>query len=401
MTLDPLYQAIGWLLALFYSVIPNLGVSIILLTITIMLILFPLTAKQAKSMIAMQKLAPELKKLQAKYKGDRQKLNEETMKLYQENKVNPLASCLPLLLQLPIFFALYRVLRDAYKHVPTDSALYHALCNGVKCNSTENVNHLKFLGIDLQKSAVDAHNGFMSAAPYFILVALVVLTGYLQSRQAQKRTPAANKQMAMVTKVLPVFFGLISLQFPAGLVLYFFVSNLWRLGQQEVIFRRFQAGANAPPKPAIGKAGKAGAATAVIDVESRDRNGDRAGGGDDDAADDVGETGGTAVEPAKPRATPPARPAKTRTAPATGSGATEAAPQPAAAEGRRGGGLRGLFAPPPPAEGNGASNPSGARPKPVKPAPSKSAPGSGTSSTSGRPGQAGRRTSNKKRKRKR
>ena len=180
-----------------------------------------------------------------------------------------------MLLQLPIFFALFRVLRDAYKHVPTDSALYKALCGGhAKCTA-DNVNHLKFLGIDLQKSAVDAHNGFMSAAPYFILVALVVLTGYLQSRQAQKRTPAANKQMAMVTKVLPVFFGLISLQFPAGLVLYFFVSNLWRLGQQEVIFRRFQAGAATPPKPAIGKGGKAAATAAVIDVESRDRNGDR------------------------------------------------------------------------------------------------------------------------------
>jgi len=227
MTLDPLYQAIGWLLALFYSVIPNLGVSIILLTITIMLILFPLTAKQAKSMIAMQKLAPELKKLQAKYKGDRQKLNEETMKLYQENKVNPLASCLPLLLQLPIFFALFRVLRDAYKHVPTDSELYKALCGGhAKCTA-DNVNHLKFLGIDLQKSAVDAHNGFMSAAPYFILVALVVLTGYLQSRQAQKRTPATSETIANITKVLAVFFGLISLQLSRGLVLYLFVSIFW------------------------------------------------------------------------------------------------------------------------------------------------------------------------------
>jgi hypothetical protein len=241
----------------------------------------------------------------------------------------------------------------------------------------------------------------MSAAPYFILVALVVLTGYLQSRQAQKRTPAANKQMAMVTKVLPIFFGLISLQFPAGLVLYFFVSNLWRLGQQEVIFRRFQSGSATTAKPAIGK-GKTATAAAVIDVESRDRNGDGGDGGD---GGDDGET----VEEKPPRATPPARPAKTRTAPPAGAGAAGAAqpksaqPKPAAGESRRGGGLRGLFAPPPPAEGNGASTPSG-RPKPVKPAPSKSAPaprGSSTSSTSGRPGQAGRRTSNKKRKRKR
>ncbi len=157
--LNPIYEAIAWLLALFYSVIPNLGVAIILLTFAIMLILYPLTAKQAKSMIAMQRAQPEIKKLQAKYKGDRQKLNEETMKFYQENKINPLAGCLPLLVQMPIFFALFHTLRDPYKYVPKDSSLYSALCDGVKCVSTETVNHLKFLGMDLQLSATDAHNG--------------------------------------------------------------------------------------------------------------------------------------------------------------------------------------------------------------------------------------------------
>ncbi|HUV09417.1 MAG TPA: membrane protein insertase YidC, partial [Acidimicrobiia bacterium] len=110
--LDPIYEAIGWLLAQFYSVVPNLGISIILLTFTIMLLLYPLTAKQAKSMIAMQRVQPEIKKMQAKYKNDRTKLNEEMMKFYQENKINPLAGCLPLLVQLPIFFSLFQVLRD-------------------------------------------------------------------------------------------------------------------------------------------------------------------------------------------------------------------------------------------------------------------------------------------------
>jgi YidC/Oxa1 family membrane protein insertase len=383
MTFDPLYQAIGWVLAQFYSVIPNLGVSIILLTIFIMILLFPLTAKQAKSMIAMQKLAPELKKLQAKYKGDRQKLNEETMKLYQEAKVNPLASCLPLLLQLPIFFALFRVLRDPYKHVPKSSTLYNALCKGLSPCTADNVHHLKFLGIDLQKSAVDAHNGFLNATPYFILVGLVILTGYLQSRQAQKRTPAANKQMAMVTKVLPVFFGLISLQFPAGLVLYFFVSNTWRLGQQEVIFRRFQS-ESAQAKAAIGKAKPK---AAVIDVESHDR--------------DSNGAGELEIEEKPAKAAPPARPARpTRTAPAAAAGGSTAP----AGEPRRGG-LRSLFQPPPPAEGNGKQLPASGRPKPVKPTANKSTStarsSSSTSSSAGRPGQAGRRTSNKKRKRKR
>src|ERR687891_2266248 len=121
--LDPLYDAVGYVLAFFYALIPNLGVAIILLTITVMLLLFPLTAKSARSMLAMQRLQPEIKKLQAKHKGDRQKLNEEMMKLYQEHKVNPLGGCLPLLLQMPVFFALFNVLRDPLDWVPTGSAL--------------------------------------------------------------------------------------------------------------------------------------------------------------------------------------------------------------------------------------------------------------------------------------
>src|SRR6478672_1583614 len=107
---DPIYNFFGTILAFFYGIIPNLGVSIILLTVVVMLALFPLTAKQAKSMMAMQRAQPEIKKLQAKYKGDRQKLNEEMMKYYQENKINPLAGCLPLLVQMPILIALVGVL---------------------------------------------------------------------------------------------------------------------------------------------------------------------------------------------------------------------------------------------------------------------------------------------------
>src|SRR2546430_15319234 len=101
--LDPLYNAFGAVLAFFYAIIPNEGVAIILLTITVMLVLFPLTAKSARSMMAMQRLQPEIKKLQAKHKGDRQKLNEEMMKLYQENKVNPLGGGRPVGEHVPLF----------------------------------------------------------------------------------------------------------------------------------------------------------------------------------------------------------------------------------------------------------------------------------------------------------
>ncbi len=104
-------DALGSVLAFFYSVIPSYGVAIILLTVVVRLLLIPLTIKQTRSMHAMQAIQPKVKELQRKYKGNRQKLNEELMKLYKEHQVNPLGGCLPLLLQLPVFFALFTVLR--------------------------------------------------------------------------------------------------------------------------------------------------------------------------------------------------------------------------------------------------------------------------------------------------
>ena len=230
--LDPLYNAFGAVLAFFYAIIPNEGVAIILLTITVMLVLFPLTAKSARSMLAMQRLQPEIKKLQAKHKGDRQKLNEEMMKLYQENKVNPLGGCLPLVVQFPVFISLFHVLRSTAATVPMGSQLYKDIL-------AAKPNGLTFLGMDLSLKATDSHSSLWVALPYYLLVGAVFLTGYLQSRQSQRNTPpGANAQMQMVTKVLPIAFGAFSLFFPAGLVLYFLVSNLWRLGQQELIMRK-------------------------------------------------------------------------------------------------------------------------------------------------------------------
>src|SRR3984893_11842383 len=145
----------GYVLAELYGFCHSYGVSIILLTIFVRLLLFPLTTKQAKSMQAMQRVQPEMKRLQAKYKGDRQKLNEEMMNFYKENKINPLAGCLPLVVQLPVFIALNGTLRNAYKYVPTHTSLYGALCGGLRSCTTDNFHHLKFLTMDLQKSATD------------------------------------------------------------------------------------------------------------------------------------------------------------------------------------------------------------------------------------------------------
>src|SRR4051812_31016631 len=132
MSLDPLYRVIGWLLAVFYVPTHSLGIAVILLTIVIMLVQFPLIAKQTRSMIQMQRVQPEIKKIQQKYKDDKTKQNEELLKFYQENKINPLAGCLPLIVVFPIGIAVFRTFsQGVQRHIPqsgTFDKLYNAIC---------------------------------------------------------------------------------------------------------------------------------------------------------------------------------------------------------------------------------------------------------------------------------
>jgi YidC/Oxa1 family membrane protein insertase len=136
---EGLLAGLGSILSFFYSVIPSYGLAIILLTIVVRVALFPLTYRQTRSMQAMQRLQPKLKELQRKHKGNRQKLNEEMMKLYKEHQVNPLGGCLPLLLQFPVFIALYAVLRGTITHaaVPSEPIDAEALSRAVCSPSSE------------------------------------------------------------------------------------------------------------------------------------------------------------------------------------------------------------------------------------------------------------------------
>jgi YidC/Oxa1 family membrane protein insertase len=165
------------------------------------------------------------------------------MKFYKENKVNPMAGCLPLVFQMPVFFALYRVLRQPFAHLPTDSKLYSAFCGTEMPKAcAAHPRGLSFLGVDLGRSASTIHSGFADALPYYLLIALVVATGYLQFKQSQSRqTAQANPQMAMMGKVFPVMFAFISFGLPSGVVLYFLVSNTWQIGQQALIYRTMPA----------------------------------------------------------------------------------------------------------------------------------------------------------------
>ena len=233
------------------------------------------------------------------------------------------------------------------------------------------MHHLGFIDkgfLDLRLTATDSHGSLLSASPYFALVIVVMVTGFLQSRQAQRRTPQANKQMAMVMKVLPIFFGLISLHFPAGLVLYFFVSNLWRLGQQELIFRR-HGSALTPAKGAL-------------DVKSTERPARAAVVAEIDAPDADADEAPTPAPAPVPKVKAPT-------------------PQPVAARpasGQKAGGLRGMFSMPPPPEFNGGGSATSANTAP------RTTSGSGSASASAaaaaeRAAANRRRRNKKKRKR--
>ena len=195
----PLLKVLIWI----HSYVGNYGVAIILLTVLVRVILFPLTYKGSKSMKRMQQLQPKMLKLREKYKNNKEKLNAEMMALYKKNKVNPMGGCLPILLQLPIFFALYSALSTAVE-----------------------LRHAPFFGWITDLSAPDGLG---------ILPILMGLTMYL----IQKMTPTGmmDPMQAKIMGMLPIVFTVFTFTFPAGLTLYWTTSNILSLGQQYIINR--------------------------------------------------------------------------------------------------------------------------------------------------------------------
>jgi YidC/Oxa1 family membrane protein insertase len=203
--LQPLEDAVRWLLDRFHY---NLGLqwswSIVATTVVVRVLLVPLTVKQIHSMQVMQRHAPALKELQKKYKGDRQKLQEETMKFYKEHNFNPAASCLPLVAQIPVFFSLYLVLRHFSDHVPKGS-------------------DLSWLHVvpDISAKADSHWSGFLLLAIYAI--SQVLSTWFMSATM--------DKTQRAIMLVLPLVFISVVAHFPAGLVLYWVTTNLWTVGQ--------------------------------------------------------------------------------------------------------------------------------------------------------------------------
>jgi YidC/Oxa1 family membrane protein insertase len=265
----PLFELFGLILSGLYAVWPNYGFAITGLTIIIMLALTPVTVKSTKSMLAMQRLQPEMKKLQAKYKGpeNREMLNQEMMRLYKENGTSPFGACLPSLLQMPFLIVLYSLIRGLSYVVPKGQTYTTAAGATVKCVAKAGCASPRYIptssqmhqalvasngqmhwwfGMDLSSLPL-SHHAFPGSAsqavlvlPYLVLIGAAMFLQYYQMKQMNSRNPqasAANPQMQQMQKFFPIIFGVIYLRVPAGATIYMVVSSAMRIGTQEFMFR--------------------------------------------------------------------------------------------------------------------------------------------------------------------
>jgi YidC/Oxa1 family membrane protein insertase len=215
---QPLIDVANSVLTFFHDTVGvGWGVSIILLTIVTRLAILPLSLKQIRSMRALQAHQPEIKKIQEKYKGDRQRQQREMMAFYQENKINPFASCVPLLLQLPVFLSLFYLLRS-------DEFSQELAASGDP----------SFLGLTLDEKA--------TGTALIILIVLYFVT-MVGSTSIMAASAEGNQRLMMYA--LPVFFTPFVINFPAGLIVYWITTNLWTMGQQWVVKQVIPP----PPKP--------------------------------------------------------------------------------------------------------------------------------------------------------
>ncbi len=284
-----LLDGLGWVLAQIYEVIPNYGLTIIVLTVVIRLFLLPLGIKQIRSMQHMQLIQPKVKQIQQRYRQDKARQQEEIMKLYKEYGVNPFSGCWPVLLQFPILIAMYSVIRQPQHpiHIPESTKLYRAIEQQIPpVSSVDEIpkepgppEGTSFLGMNLLCSATQAGNpraelgdtvngekvvypvncgqGAVDRIPYYVFAGLMVATTYYQQRQMQKASPpgAASQQQQAMLRMMPLMFGVFGFFFPSGLVLYWTASNVWQIGQQHFMLRSRPTAEELAARASSGKKG--------------------------------------------------------------------------------------------------------------------------------------------------
>ena len=286
--INPLADLVAWVIMRIHAVMGALfgpatgaawGLTIVILVVLIRLCLIPLFVKQVHAQRKMAQHAPQLAELRKKYKNDKQRLNEETMKFYKENGVNPLAGCLPMIPQFIIFFALFYVLREIAQWKPGQVPKY-----GLTVPVLESAQKATIFGVHLYDKLLFPHTPGMGLVPSIVAAITVVLsatTTFLTVRQSAKRglmqtnvdpdNPMAGMQKYMMY-VVP-FFSLTGLYWQYGLVLYWVATNVWTLGQQYFMFRNWTT----EPTPVAGATAAAGGTARATQGSARPASGARTG----------------------------------------------------------------------------------------------------------------------------
>jgi YidC/Oxa1 family membrane protein insertase len=285
--ISSIYSILSPLITVFESVLKffhnSLGIqwgwAIVLLTLCVRAVLVPLTVKQMGSMARLQQHQPEMKAIQQKYKEDKQRQQQEMMKFYKENNVNPLGSCLPMVAQLPVFISLYYMLRQS---------LRNDICEGIQKQYQAHyaaVHHISLAAASGQTRACGPNGGasFLfipdltnKASGITLIVLILLYVGTQLGSSLMMSSATMDRTQRQIMLFMPLIFVLFVIQFPAGVLVYWITTNFWTIGQQYVIKRRIgplraapaaaPAGAAAltpsdtPPRPAGGRAKSAPAA---------------------------------------------------------------------------------------------------------------------------------------------
>jgi YidC/Oxa1 family membrane protein insertase len=288
--IQPLIDFFEAILKVFHDTIGfSWGFSIIALTLLVRACLLPLTFRQYHSMQKLAQLQPEMKKLQARFKDDKERLNQEMMKFYRENKVNPLASCLPLAAQLPVFLSLFYMLRKDLRHDICPDVNPPGIPNPKPCGEGGEAQF--FFIPDLTNRATGT-----------VLVVLIVMYVGSQLASTLLMSTTTDKTQRMIFLALPFFFVVFVINFPAGLLVYWITTNCWTIVQQMIVKKRLGPlrPPDAEPAPGLGDLFRQARGQTATEPE-RPRAKDRTL---------VTPAGGAAKAKARPTAPPPAPPRK-------------------------------------------------------------------------------------------
>ena len=248
------------LLTVLYGFTHNYGVAIILLTIFIRLILYPLMQKQMVSMREMQKIQPLMKAVQEKYKNDKERLNKELMALYKEHKVNPMGGCLPLLIQMPILILLFQTLRVFKYHIPNTEIIdggFLWIANQVEIIKDGLPKMVG--GLAAPEQLISLGDGIFGLSHIGILPFLVGGSMYIQQKMTStggttgKDGGSSQQTQKMMTIMMPLMIGFMSFSLPSGLTLYWFTSTLLGIGQQYLINKKTPTIVEMPKEVVSGK----------------------------------------------------------------------------------------------------------------------------------------------------